>query len=43
MEFQFEPNAVFGRDYVDVGGNIIVTQTGCEALNVMPTEMRIVR
>jgi Xaa-Pro aminopeptidase len=43
MVFQFEPNAAFGRDYVDVGGNIIVTETGCEALNVMPTEMRVVR
>src|SRR5215472_16215365 len=23
MVFQFEPNAAFGREYVDVGGNII--------------------
>jgi Xaa-Pro aminopeptidase len=43
MEFQFEPNAVFGRDYVDVGGNILVTETGCEELNVMPTQMRVVK
>jgi Xaa-Pro aminopeptidase len=43
MVFQFEPNAAFGRDYVDVGGNIIVTETGCEELNVMPTEMRVVK
>jgi len=43
MVFQFEPNAAFGREYVDVGGNIIVTENGCEELNVMPTEMRVVR
>ena len=43
MVFQFEPNAAFGREYVDVGGNILVTENGCEELNVMPTEMRVVR
>jgi Xaa-Pro aminopeptidase len=43
MVFQAEPNAVVGsRNYVDVGGNIIVTENGCEPLNIMPTEMRFV-
>lgn len=41
--FPFEPNAAFGREYVDVGGNIIMTEDGCEVLNVMPTAMRLVR
>ena len=43
MVFQFEPNAAFGREYVNVGGNIIVTENGCEELNVMKTETRVVR
>jgi hypothetical protein len=41
--FPFEPNAAFGREYVDVGCNIIMTEDGCEVLNVMPTAMRLVR
>jgi hypothetical protein len=43
MVFQAEPNAVVGgRSYVDVGGNIIVTETGCEPLNEVPTQLRYV-
>lgn len=41
--FPFEPNAAFGREEVNVGGNIIMTQDGCDVLNVMPTTMRLVR
>ena len=41
--FPFEPNAAFGREYVDVGGNIIMTEDGCEVSNVMPKAMRLVR
>jgi hypothetical protein len=40
--FPFEPNAAFGRVYVDVGGNIIMTEDGCEVLNVMQAAMRLV-
>lgn len=44
MIFQAEPNAVVGgRSYVDVGGNLIVSETGCEALNEIPTQMRFVQ
>lgn len=42
MVFQPEPNAVFGRHYVDVGGNVVVTENGSEEWNVMPTKMRVV-
>lgn len=42
MIFQAEANAVVGRSYVDVGGNLIVTETGCEASNEIPTDLRFV-
>lgn len=42
MVFQFEPNSAFGREYVDVGGNVIVTEAGGDGLNLIPTELRIV-
>ncbi|AKE01249.1 hypothetical protein XU06_29845 (plasmid) [Rhodococcus erythropolis] len=40
MTIQLEPDAVFGRHQVNIGGNVIVTQTGYEELNSIPTRMR---
>lgn len=43
MAIQLEPNAAFGRHQVNIGGNVIVTDSGCEELNVIPTRMRFVK
>ncbi len=37
MVFAFEPNACIGTHRVNIGGTVIVTATGCEELNHMPT------
>jgi Xaa-Pro dipeptidase len=37
MVFAFEPNACLGRHRVNIGGTVIVTATGCEELNQIPT------
>ncbi|HEV8015323.1 MAG TPA: M24 family metallopeptidase [Stellaceae bacterium] len=37
MVFAFEPNACIGRHRVNLGGTVIVTATGCEELNHIPT------
>jgi hypothetical protein len=42
MIFELEPNASYGRTYVDIGGNILVTRNGCEELNNIPTRMIVV-
>ena len=42
MTFQLEPNAAFGRQQVNIGGNVIITADGCEELNTLPTDMRFV-
>lgn len=42
MTFQLEANAVYGRRRINVGGNVIVTDDGCLALNDLPTELRLV-
>jgi len=42
MGLQFEPNACYGRTYVNIGGNILVTKDGCEELNKIPTRMVVV-
>lgn len=42
MTFQLETNAVYGQHRVNIGGNAIVTSTGCEALNELPTRMHLV-
>lgn len=36
MTLQLEPNACFGRRRVNIGGNVIVSANGCEALNEIP-------
>ncbi|MGD0024822.1 MAG: M24 family metallopeptidase [Xanthobacteraceae bacterium] len=37
MVFAFEPNACIGDHRVNIGGTVIVTPTGCEELNHIPT------
>jgi len=39
MVFAFEPNACIGQHRVNIGGTVIVTATGCEELNVIPTRV----
>jgi Xaa-Pro aminopeptidase len=42
MLFEIEPNSAYGRTYVAIGGNAIVTKRGCEELNKIPTRMVVV-
>jgi Xaa-Pro dipeptidase len=37
MVFAFEPNACIGDHRVNIGGTVVVTATGCEELNQLPT------
>lgn len=37
MTFAFEPNACIGTHRVNIGGALLVTETGCEELNIIPT------
>jgi Xaa-Pro aminopeptidase len=37
MVFAFEPNACIGHHRVNIGGTVVVTATGCEELNHIPT------
>jgi Xaa-Pro aminopeptidase len=39
MVFAFEPNACLGDHRVNIGGTVIVTANGCEALNEIPTRV----
>jgi Xaa-Pro dipeptidase len=39
MVFAFEPNACLGDHRVNIGGTVIVTATGCEELNDIPTSV----
>jgi Xaa-Pro aminopeptidase len=39
MVFAFEPNACIGNHRVNIGGTVVVTQTGCEELNHIPTSV----
>ncbi len=39
MVFAFEPNACLGEHRVNIGGTVIVTETGCEELNDIPTRV----
>lgn len=42
MCFQLAPNSCIGRNRVSIGGNVIVTKNGCEELNKLSCEMRVV-
>jgi len=37
MVLAFEPNACIGKHRVNIGGTVIVTSSGCEELNHLPT------
>jgi Xaa-Pro dipeptidase len=39
MVFAFEPNACLDRHRVNIGGTVIVTASGCEELNQIPTSV----
>src|SRR3990172_8805589 len=39
MVFAFEPNACFDRHRVNIGGTVVVTESGCEELNRIPTRV----
>jgi Xaa-Pro aminopeptidase len=39
MVFAFEPNACLDHHRVNIGGTVIVTATGCEELNHIPTSV----
>ncbi len=39
MVFAFEPNACLDRHRVNIGGTVVVTDTGCEELNQIPTRV----
>lgn len=39
MVFAFEPNACIGEHRVNIGGTVLVTADGCEALNEIPTRV----
>ncbi|MFC1992016.1 M24 family metallopeptidase [Chloroflexota bacterium] len=41
MVFEFEPRCCHGRHLVNIGGTVIVTETGNEELNYMGTRMRM--
>lgn len=40
MTFAFEPNACIGTHRVNIGGALIVTETGCAELNLLPTRVQ---
>ncbi|MBI3373725.1 MAG: M24 family metallopeptidase [Betaproteobacteria bacterium] len=39
MVFAFEPNACLGEHRVNIGGTVLVTEIGCEELNLIPTRV----
>ena len=39
MVLAFEPNACLDRHRVNIGGTVLVTETGCEELNRIPTRV----
>lgn len=39
MSFAFEPNCVLGKRRVNIGGSVVVTETGVEELNSLPNFM----
>jgi Xaa-Pro aminopeptidase len=41
MVFELEPNACIERHRVNIGGTVLVTETGAEPLNELPTQMRL--
>ena len=42
MVVELEPNACFGMHRVNLGAGVIVTPTGAEELNTLPTRVQYV-
>jgi Xaa-Pro aminopeptidase len=42
MVFELEPNAQIGKHRVNIGGTVVVTESGAEELNSLPTRMHVV-
>lgn len=40
--WELEPNACLGKHRINIGGTVVVTEEGAVALNVLPTEMRVI-
>ena len=40
--WELEPNACLGKYRVNIGGTVLATQRGCESLNKLATEMRVI-
>jgi Xaa-Pro dipeptidase len=43
MTLEVEPNACIGTKRVNIGGAVLVTGNGCEALNDLPTRVHHAR
>jgi Xaa-Pro aminopeptidase len=43
MCFQLEPNACFGRQRINIGGNVVIGVNGAEELNDIPCQLRFVK
>jgi Xaa-Pro aminopeptidase len=39
MVLAFEPNACIGDHRVNIGGTVLITESGCEELNSIPTRV----
>ena len=39
MVFELEPNAQRGKHRVNIGGTVVVTESGVKELNALPTHM----
>lgn len=42
MSFAFEPNCHFGHKRMNIGGTVVVTETGCEELNTLCNDLMLV-
>lgn len=42
MIIAFEPNVCKGQTRVNIGGTVVVTETGCEELNALPNQLNVV-
>jgi len=42
MVFEVEPNACIGKHRVNMGGTVLITKTGCEELNKLSTDLRVI-
>jgi hypothetical protein len=40
--WELEPNACLGKHRVNIGGTVVITTEGVEALNVLSTRMHVI-